>query len=179
MNKTITGLTQVTTADIDRTTALMPYVDLTEALPADQTKKISIEQLTGVYVVTGTLLSANALTCGTIPVLAVPAPPAGYYARTLHVDLATDYGTTPYTANKTLVLKTNTATKQQFGFAGAFLSTGSNLVMGQQQNSATATDVQMVDGEGIYWTTQDGANETAGDSDFIYKITYEINPIIP
>jgi len=168
-NSTIDNL-PASTAPIPRNTPIPGVI-------AGTTEKITIEDLTGEYELTGVLASADALTCGTIPVPAIPSAsvPVGYYARIIRCDLKPEFGTTPYASGRTLVLKTGgTATKQQFGFASAFIATGSNTVMGQQQNAAAAGDIQLVEDEGVYFTTQDGLDETAGDSDFKWRIRYEL-----
>lgn len=153
----------------------------TEPLPfvqASTTKQITVEDLTGEYELVGTLVSADALTCGTIPVIAIPSPGVGYYIRILRPDIGCDFNTTPYNAGKVLVLKTGTATKPQFGFVSAFIATGSQMTMGAQQNltlaGAAAGDIQLVENEGVYFTTLDGVNEANGDSDFPFRIRYEI-----
>lgn len=178
-NKKITALTQVTTADVDRVTALMPYVDLTEVLPANQTKKISIEQLTGEFVVEGTLTSAEILDLNSTPILAIADPGVGYYVRIIRLDTFMPYNSIPYATSTNLCLWYDTATRPAFADAYILESTVSRGCMGVLQTTPTSAQTLIIENKAVYFKPFTASNPTAGDSDVKFKLRYSIETIIP
>lgn len=169
-NKKITALTQASGA-LDRTTALMPYVQ------GGVTKKVSLEQVTGRYRVTGTIPSADILTAGSVPYAAIPTPGPGYYIRILNSDAQLRFNSAAYTIVQNLILKCATATKAQFSFAKILINTVSAICPGILQDVVIATDTLFMEDEAVFITTATGADPSTGDSDVDYVIDYEIRPV--
>lgn len=177
-NKRITALTQVVTSAIDRVTALMPYVDLTEVLPQNQTKKISIAQLTGEHREEDVILAADILNCGVTPYVVVPAPGVGYYIRVIRIDTFLDFNTTPYATSTQACFKHASSVKPVFAVARILASTVTTSEMGVLQDLVASTDTLLQENEALAFTTANGVNPTAGDSDLKYRVVYAIEPML-
>lgn len=172
-NKTILQL-PAGTIPLDRVTKLLPYVD------SGITSKISIEQLTGEYVVEGVLAAADIATIGTVNVPFSAAPPAGYYFRIVRAEAWIDYGTAPYLA-KVLGIKNTGADIPQITFNKILPSTVSRGEMATDQGlSGITTEEIIIENAGLDWCTLDGTNPTvAGDSDIRYRVRVALETIIP
>jgi len=166
-NKKISALTAVTTP-IDRTTDSLPFVQ------GGVTKKISAEDLTGEYEVTGTLTTAEILDLNTTRQLAISAPGAGYYIRIIRADAWIDYNSAPYAASTNLALWYDTATRPAFAFPKILESTVSTGEMGVLQDMSIATHTLMLINEALYFKPFSAVNPTTGDSDIKYRIRYAI-----
>lgn len=171
-NKKITALTQAS-GTIDRSTALMPYVQ------AGVTKKISIEQITGRYRESGTIPSADILAMGVTPFAAIPTPGPGYYLRIINCDAWLVFNTTVYSGGNAIILKHPSANKGVFSFPRILQNSNSvSGEMGVLQDLVLATDLMMVEDEALFFTTFGGTNPTLGDSGLKYVIDYEIRSVL-
>ena len=110
-----------------------------------------------------TVTSAEILDAYDTPVELIPAPPAGFYIDPISIVYRFDYNTTPYA--------TNTSGKIQLGG-----STVVNLIDLTESDSIVrkksySSPIELSSAMNF---TVDSGNPTAGDSDLIIYITYQI-----
>jgi len=142
------------------------------------TKRITINELTGEYEATGTIASADILTCGTIPIELVPTPGAGFYLRVIREDVFLEYGSIPYATSTQSCLKHPTAVKPVFATGRILANTVDSSEMGVLQDTINPTDTLIIENEGLDFTTSNGVDPTAGDSDLKYRIRFAKEPAL-
>jgi hypothetical protein len=109
-----------------------------------------------------TVTSAEILDAYDTPVELIPAPPAGFYIDPISIMLRFDYNTTPYATNTSGII----VLSDEGNVADIDLSRTDSDVLKEQ------TGVFVTEGAMLF--TVETGNPTAGDSDLIIFITYQL-----
>lgn len=166
-NKKITALTAVTTP-IDQTFNGIPFVQ------GGVTKKVSPQDLLGIYRTKISIPSAQVLTLGTIPVLAIPSPGVGFAIQIIKMTGHNIFNSVAYSGGSNFVAITDTATRPQFSFAFLPQMTVDAIEFGVLQDFTGVTSTQIIEDKAVYLKSFTGIDYTLGDSDIEVYLTWEL-----
>lgn len=163
-------------AKISALTAITPPLAGTEVLPIVQggvTKKVTVDQLSKVHTVKISITSAQVLTLFSVPVLAVSAPGAGFHIRVTSCSCKLTFNSVAYATSVDIFISTATANNIQYQIIGGLNGTVTGNKLGVSDQAIYATDTQLISNQAVYIQAS-GADPTAGNSNIIVYITYEI-----
>lgn len=117
--------------------------------------------------------SANVLNSFSVPILAISAPGAGYHIRVTSCSSKLTFNSVAYATMVDLVIYTDTANNVQYLIQGALNGTVTGNKLGVINSAIYAADTQLISNKAIYIEAS-GANPTAGNSDIVVYLSYEI-----